>query len=84
MNIQKTLKGWQKLYPDAIKIEAKGSIFLSDEYLKKIVDKDGKAKVLQNTSTGMWSSKKGNQVTNRAIVSKMAYEEKQDNKSEEL
>jgi len=71
-----TLKGWQKLYPDAIKIQCDYSSFLNDRSLIGLVfGKDAKAKVLQNTSTGTWSSKNGSRVVNRAIVSKLAAQE---------
>lgn len=74
----KTLKQWQKLYPDAIRVKAKANTFLSDEYLRKMVDKDGKAKILQDTSYGSWSSGKGNTVYVNVIISKQAYTEKSD------
>ncbi len=71
----KTLKQWQKIYPDAIRIKADAGTFLSNEYLKKIVDGEGHAKVLQDTSWATWSSTKGTKVRVNAIVSKMAYEQ---------
>lgn len=74
----KTLKQWQKLYPDAIRVKAKSNTFLSDEYLKKIVDKDGKAKILQDISHGTWTSGKGNTIYVNVIISKQAYTEKSD------
>jgi len=74
-----TLKGWQKLYPDAIKIEATSNLFLNNkDFILLAFGKDAKAKVLQNTSTGTWSSKNGSKVTNRAIVSKLAAEKTQE------
>lgn len=68
-----TFKGWQKLYPDSIKIEVSSNRFLSNIELVSLTfcPKSG-AKVLQNTSTGSWTSNKGTKVINRAIVSKLA------------
>jgi len=70
-----TLAGWQKVYPDAIQIKATSTKFLSNKQLREFADIEGKAVVLQDTSTGTWSSKSGQKVNIRAIVSKMAYKD---------
>lgn len=70
-----TFAGWQKIYPDAMQIKATGSKFLTDKQLKEFADIEGKAVVLQDSSTGTWSSKSGSKVNIRAIVSKMAYKD---------
>lgn len=71
-----TLKGWQKLYPDAIKITASGNKLLSDnEIIYHVYGPNVKAKVLQDTSSAVWSTKGGIKASIRAIVSKQAYEE---------
>jgi len=76
MNVTKkptTLAGWQKLYPDAIRITAKANTFLSTKDLLALAYGTGeKGMVLSDRSHGTWSSKKGTIVNINVIVSKSA------------
>ena len=66
-----TLKGWQKLYPSAMRITAKASGLLSRKELITMAFGEGNGKVLSDSSSATWSSKGGTKANINAIVCSM-------------
>lgn len=72
-----TLVGWQKLYPDAIRIQASATSLFNDQQLIYHATGGNKGKVLQDNSWATWSEKGGVKAKINAIVSIMAADDKQ-------
>ncbi len=68
MKKPKTLKGWQKIFPSAIKVTAKANTLFTKKQIIELIYPDGSGKVLHDCSSATWSSKGGTKANINAIV----------------